>query len=63
VARNLDELREAADAKDFVLVADLMDYELAPLAEDWRDVCRRMKELLSHRTSKEGSNHGGAAPD
>ena len=57
LSEQLGELREAADIGDFVLLADLMEYELAPLAEEWQDLCEHFLDRLRQRYSakEEGS--------
>ena len=54
LTEQLGELREAADIGDFVLLADLMEYELAPLAEEWQDLCEQFLGQLRERYSAEG---------
>jgi hypothetical protein len=45
----LDELREAVELDDFVLVADLLEYELAPLVESWQQICRDLAAGIRER--------------
>lgn len=51
---HLREFREAADLQDFVLVADLLEYELAPLAEQWLEICRSFAASLKDRFPTQG---------
>ena len=50
----LGEFREAAEAQDYVLLADLLEYELAPMADEWQTICARFLQLLQERFSMEG---------
>lgn len=51
VAEQLDEVRRAGEVSDLVLLADLIDYELAPFTEEWSralaDLRRRMTEIFA----------------
>lgn len=46
VARYLGELKDALGQRDFVLVADLLEFELLPMIDDWRSICGEWKSAL-----------------
>ncbi len=46
LATKLNTLREALQARDMVLIADLVRYELAPLAEQWQALCTGLARQL-----------------
>lgn len=52
--RRLNDFREAADLADDVLLADLLEYELAPLAEKLRPLCERLAAQFSQRLATQG---------
>lgn len=50
----LNEFHEACTVQDYVLLADLLDYEFAPLADQWNSVCTAFRqELQGKPASKE----------
>lgn len=42
----LGELQEACLSEDFVLVADLMEYELAPMAREWHELVSQFRDIV-----------------
>lgn len=46
VSEQIGELKEAFELRDFILVGDLLAYELAPMASAWETVCTRLLDLL-----------------
>ncbi|QDU62570.1 hypothetical protein Pan216_34370 [Planctomycetes bacterium Pan216] len=52
----LSEFRMAAGDRDLILLADLMDFEFAPLADEWLSTCRSFHEALTQhfRDNTEG---------
>lgn len=50
----LNEFHLACTVQDYVLLADLLDYEFAPLADQWKSVCTAFRqELQGKPASKE----------
>jgi len=43
----LREVRDAFESRDFVLLADLLEFELAPLCHSWRDLLSDLADTLS----------------
>lgn len=56
LTNQLNQLNESLTLQDMVLTADLLEYELAPLAEQWQEVCDRLGDLLQKHFSKEGES-------
>lgn len=54
VLTQLHDLSESIEAQDIVLTADLLEYELAPLAEQWQELCFKLGQILRGRFSTEG---------
>lgn len=53
LSQMLKELKESLELRDMVLSADLLDFELAPLAEDFVDPCLRFRdELEKHQPAR-----------
>jgi hypothetical protein len=46
LAQMLRELQESLELRDMVLSADLLDFELAPLAQEFVDPCLKFREAL-----------------
>lgn len=51
VSERISEMREAFELRDFILVADLLEFELTPLIDTWMDVCTRFAALLRQEFS------------
>jgi hypothetical protein len=48
----LTEFKETLEIGDFVLAADLLEYELAPLAEEWHTAGWKFREQLQRYTGE-----------
>lgn len=42
----LKEIMDAQEVKDYVLVADLLEYEIHPLIENWLELFKHIKEIV-----------------
>jgi len=59
LADKLRELRGAFEARDMVLLADLLHYEMPPLCESWHNLLTHLAETVAHdvsAASKTGSS-------
>lgn len=52
ITERITELREAFELGDFVLVGDLLEFELIPLSETWSKLCARFRDELREKCSK-----------
>lgn len=50
LATRLTELRDAMQARDFVLVSDLLFYEMPTLCSDWADMLRQLAASVEQNT-------------
>jgi hypothetical protein len=51
VSERISEMREAFELRDFVLVGDLLEFEMVPLVDTWLEVCRKFAQLLRREFS------------
>jgi hypothetical protein len=51
-------LRDALDARDLVMLADLMHYELPPLCEEWQSALLRLADEVERQTPAPASTNG-----
>ncbi len=42
----MDEMLDVQEDEDWILLADLIEYELAPLMDSWKDIILKMKDLI-----------------
>lgn len=55
LAAKLRETRDALDARDFVLLADQINYELPQLCADWRDLLNAVADSLPNDSAPAGA--------
>ncbi|VAX21671.1 hypothetical protein MNBD_NITROSPINAE02-790 [hydrothermal vent metagenome] len=48
----LENLHDAQEAKDWVVVADLLEYELGPSIDEWREILPRLSDSLKGETGQ-----------
>lgn len=48
LTEQLAEFRDAADRQDFGLLADLLEFEFAPMTQSWQTLCTTLEKTLTH---------------
>ncbi len=44
----MDEMLDVQEDEDWILLADLIEYELAPLMESWKDIAENMRKHIKY---------------
>ena len=51
VSSLLGEMTEVLESEDWVLLADLLEYELIPVCDNWKQVIQSLRESIRHNLS------------